>query len=192
MVAQIISRAEAKARGLKTYFTAKPCPQAHVAEKYTVSRNCIECAAAYMRRPERQAYNAGYYADHSENIKASVAKYAVRHPENVKARKAKYKAAHPEKRRAHCAKRRSMKLQQRCVCCTDAQIEAVHAISSLCGPGAHTDHVVQLALGGHDCAKNLWPMTAADHAEKTKLDARLRAEVRQRSKLLRNWALDPC
>lgn len=40
---EIISLAEAKKRGLKRYFTGKPCPQGHVAERYTTKSSCVVC-----------------------------------------------------------------------------------------------------------------------------------------------------
>jgi hypothetical protein len=39
---KIITRSEARALGLKRYFTGKPCKHGHVAER-NVSGNCTEC-----------------------------------------------------------------------------------------------------------------------------------------------------
>ena len=39
----IISRKQAKAKGLKFYFTGKPCPHGHFVEKYVSNRWCIVC-----------------------------------------------------------------------------------------------------------------------------------------------------
>lgn len=40
----IQTRAEAKINGDKKYFTGKPCPHGHTAERYTSSGHCCECA----------------------------------------------------------------------------------------------------------------------------------------------------
>lgn len=40
----IITRAEAKAAGLKRYFTGKPCKYGHIAERATVNGLCYECS----------------------------------------------------------------------------------------------------------------------------------------------------
>lgn len=40
---EVISREEAKARGLKRYFTGEPCKRGHVAERYACSRGCVAC-----------------------------------------------------------------------------------------------------------------------------------------------------
>jgi hypothetical protein len=42
-----ISRADAKAFGLKRFYTGQPCIRGHDAERYTASGACVEC----VRRP---------------------------------------------------------------------------------------------------------------------------------------------
>lgn len=44
-VLEIISRKDAKALGLKRYFTGKSCKHGHMAEKLTSSEGCMTCAA---------------------------------------------------------------------------------------------------------------------------------------------------
>lgn len=44
-----ISRAEAIRRRLSRYFTNKPCPRGHLAERYTASRSCCACSDASVR-----------------------------------------------------------------------------------------------------------------------------------------------
>jgi len=39
----IVKRSAAKAVGLTRYFTGKPCPHGHVAERYVTSGGCCEC-----------------------------------------------------------------------------------------------------------------------------------------------------
>lgn len=58
-VMEIITRAQARERGLPRYFTGKPCSFGHVAERNTTSRNCIECLKT--RHAERKKeYKAEY------------------------------------------------------------------------------------------------------------------------------------
>ena len=40
---EIITRKEALARGLKRYFTGRPCNRMHIAEHYTVNGTCLHC-----------------------------------------------------------------------------------------------------------------------------------------------------
>ena len=47
---QVISRAEAKAKGLRFYFTGKPCAKGHVAARRVANETCVECERAYMKK----------------------------------------------------------------------------------------------------------------------------------------------
>src|SRR6478752_5486237 len=52
----IISREEARQKGLKRFFTGKPCKHGHVCERRVDSSECAECGRtrgrAYHRRPD--------------------------------------------------------------------------------------------------------------------------------------------
>jgi hypothetical protein len=41
---KIISKAEAKAKGLKRYYTGVPCAKGHLSERLTGSYNCLQCS----------------------------------------------------------------------------------------------------------------------------------------------------
>lgn len=63
---KIISRTEAKALGLKRYFTGKPCKHGHIDERNTNSKVCIICCRVYSnlnslkpgKRVKKAVYNA--------------------------------------------------------------------------------------------------------------------------------------
>lgn len=42
-VPEIVTRAEAKARGLKRYFTGRPCKRGHICERYVNECICLHC-----------------------------------------------------------------------------------------------------------------------------------------------------
>jgi hypothetical protein len=52
---EIITRAQAKARGLKRYFTGKPCKRGHVAERFVRNFECVTCRNEDFRK--RRAAN---------------------------------------------------------------------------------------------------------------------------------------
>jgi 5-methylcytosine-specific restriction endonuclease McrA len=69
-----VTRAEAVAVGVKRYFTGKPCPKGHIAERWVASYSCAECqrldlVAAYAanhrgrRDRQRESAKASYEAD---------------------------------------------------------------------------------------------------------------------------------
>jgi hypothetical protein len=39
---EIVTRQEARDRGLKRYFTGQKCKRGHVAERWTCDANCVE------------------------------------------------------------------------------------------------------------------------------------------------------
>ena len=43
----IVTRKEAKERGLAWYFTGKPCPHGHVAERWASTSRCVVCDRKY-------------------------------------------------------------------------------------------------------------------------------------------------
>lgn len=56
---KIVSRKEAKERGLKRYFSGIPCRHGHISERYVSSRGCVDCN-----------HNVREYDDEKENIEA--------------------------------------------------------------------------------------------------------------------------
>lgn len=50
MAYEIISQDNAKAKGLKRYFSGLPCENGHLAERYASCHQCVECAKIYRKR----------------------------------------------------------------------------------------------------------------------------------------------
>lgn len=51
---ETITRSEAKAAGKTRYFTGRPCPRGHVAERMCASKDCVECHNARCRRSNKE------------------------------------------------------------------------------------------------------------------------------------------
>lgn len=72
----IVTREEAKAAGLKRFFSGIPCSHGHLAERFVSSKGCVECTAfrrdGYRRdNPERdRQYTRAYYTANREVVKA--------------------------------------------------------------------------------------------------------------------------
>jgi hypothetical protein len=64
----VLTRSQARTRGLARYFTGKPCARGHIAERMTCSANCVRCKkitqARYQATPKgrvaRRAAQARY------------------------------------------------------------------------------------------------------------------------------------
>lgn len=92
MAPEVISRTEAKTRGLKRYFTGAACKHGHVALRITVNGICTEC----MRDIETR-----YRDSHREKFRAKWrANEKTRDPENRQARRKKWELANPGKKTA--------------------------------------------------------------------------------------------
>jgi hypothetical protein len=72
-VMEIITRAEAIARGLKRYFTGKRCKHGHIGERTVKNRHCLACERSERHRwppdyKKRKSYLAAWYQAHREEI----------------------------------------------------------------------------------------------------------------------------
>lgn len=96
---KIITRAEAKALGLKRYFTGVPCKRGHIAERSTSKSMCWACKAednrlATAKDPEAiRARRHAHYLENYEQINARNKAYAEAHREELKRYHAEYYAA---------------------------------------------------------------------------------------------------
>jgi hypothetical protein len=101
-MAEIITPAEAFERGMKKYFTGKPCKHGHVAERYLINGYCFECSRLkWQRRPKRKQYDKtkAWRAAHPnlhEYRAEEARKWRAKHPEVYKAIKQRYRATNAE------------------------------------------------------------------------------------------------
>lgn len=171
---EIIGRADALARGLKRYFTGKPCKRGHVAERAICSKNCVECqrltGPSYQKRyrstPE-------YRARHAAEIAAS---YRAKHPNwkpIVRVTEDEKRENRKLARRAYYAKRKDYLLAlNRQTRANRHKAEGRHTAADITAlldkqggrcafcvkklsTGYHVDHVQPLAKGGSNWPSNL-------------------------------------
>lgn len=101
---EIISRQEAIARGLKRYFTGKPCPHGHLADR-VISGRCVECRKLWDRRNSRKphirvrklARERKYYADHRKTILEKQRVDRLNKPERHRARDRRHREKNHKK-----------------------------------------------------------------------------------------------
>lgn len=185
----IVTREDAKAAGLKRYFTGVPCPSGHVAFRTTINGSCFECtrlakAQEYAADPAPARRRAREWAlSNPEKARLQAVRFRQTNPTAARAAQRKYRAtvvdqireanrewwqSNPEKVKSYNGRRRARRLGQLCNCCTAADFEAVY---SQARPWRdEVDHVVPLAAGGKHCTKNLQVLTVEQHKEKTRSD----------------------
>lgn len=146
---QIVSRQEAKERGLTRYFTGKPCKHGHVDEKYVVNGSCVVCTVCATQRhqdkmPEGllREYNKARYSKGRDRFVA----YSR-----------EYKSNNRPKYRALDAKRRAQKIAATPPWLSREQhaemarhYEVSDRLTRVTGVGHHVDHIVPL-LGKNVC-----------------------------------------
>jgi hypothetical protein len=92
----IISPDEAKALGLKHYFTGEPCRRGHIAERYVSSDRCLECFREYQQE-YRPAHRAANLEKVREREREAARKHRAVDPEGFRSQQATWRAANKEK-----------------------------------------------------------------------------------------------
>lgn len=115
MADNLLTRDEARALGLKRYFTGEPCKRGHVAERYVVNKDCVACGPAKKQRVSREKrdqHNAARRAKYAQDPKlrerrsALNKQYHEAHGEELKTKLRLRRATDPEWREEQNAKRR--------------------------------------------------------------------------------------
>lgn len=68
-LAIIVSRKEAREKGVNKYFTGLECSRGHISQRYTVSAMCITCSLIHGRSEAKRKYKLKYRAANSEKLK---------------------------------------------------------------------------------------------------------------------------
>lgn len=134
---EIISKKEAKEKGLNRYFTGKPCKHGHISERRTENSNCVECQKVFMQ---------GYYKNNKEAMNASASQYYLDNRDKILEYTRKYYKDRPHVNCNNSAKRRALVLQ-RSLHGYEDEIEAIYKEASFRrdnGEDVEVDHIVPM------------------------------------------------
>lgn len=92
MANEIITRAEARAKGLKRYFTSKPCKNHHVAERQTSTGLCLEC---------KRGFDSAYYQGNKNKFREDSRRWRNENRERYRKRKREWAANNKDKMRPY-------------------------------------------------------------------------------------------
>lgn len=107
----VVTRAEAKAAGLKRYFSGRACKHGHLYERQTVNGTCLICsekmssAAAAKKPAERAASKRAWYEANIEKHRADTRAWRARNREKWREWTRGWLLKHAEKLRALRAER---------------------------------------------------------------------------------------
>jgi 5-methylcytosine-specific restriction endonuclease McrA len=119
---KVISRGEARALGLRVFFTSVACKRGHVAERYVTNGGCVECErerAAKWREanPDKERERAAKWREANPDKERERRKeYRAKNAEKLREYQARYRAENPDKVRQIAADfyvRNKEKVQQR-------------------------------------------------------------------------------
>jgi hypothetical protein len=94
---KLISRKDARALGLKRYFTGKACLRGHMGERQVLNAGCLDCQAERLRRSRRQNHahvldmERKYKNRNRERIQRNHAKYRNKNRERIRRQQARLK-----------------------------------------------------------------------------------------------------
>jgi hypothetical protein len=146
----IISRKEAKEKGLTRYFTGKPCKYGHVSNRHVVNAGCSECMKKTQRqwRQEKPEYMEQYRQNNKDAIKKSTKQYYQKNIEKYRKYSQQYCKENPDKVNAKASKRRATKLQRTPLWGDINRIKGFYKLakimSDLCKEPYHVDHIVPM------------------------------------------------
>ena len=107
---ELVSRKDAKARGLKFYFTGKACKHGHVDKRSLCNGECVACARLRWKLDTEEKKivarrnSARWRARHPDKAKEQVARWRANNPEKAKTLLKKWRAENPQRVREHAAR----------------------------------------------------------------------------------------
>lgn len=168
---ELIPKAEAKAKGLKRYFTGKACIRGEIAERYVINNACACCSCQahrkQLRKPRGSEKARVYYKKwakaHPEYAKVYSKKWRLQNPEKARAKARRQRKLYPEKKAASNRLRRA---KQAACAIEDVTPEMLHDLlqsqegrcaecSRSLATKRHLDHINPLTLGGPHAIENL-------------------------------------
>ena len=171
----VISRKDARAAGLKRYFTGKPCSRGHISERL-VNAGCVECHSILGAKAEAKARAEGkewatarsrnHYARDPQRRRDSSKRWRDRNRDRVREAGRDWR----ERNLAICAHHASLR-KARILQATPpwVDLEEIKEIYRQCPEGHHVDHIMPLVhakLCGLHVPWNLQYLPASENRRK--------------------------
>lgn len=98
---ELVSRKNAKAAGITRYFTGKPCPHGHIAQRMTSGTACVECVRLRrLRNPDENYERVKAWRKLNPEARTEEARrYREKYPEKVREKAKRWRNLHVDTRR---------------------------------------------------------------------------------------------
>jgi len=156
---KIITRKEARERGLKFYFTGVACKNGHISKRYTSYARCYQCSKQHNNTNKKREYMRRWYHSNKEHQQS----YRLR-----------WDKENPDKARHHSSSRRARVLHAMPPWADETAIQQQYAQARtwevLTGIPMHVDHIIPLQgtnVCGLHCIQNLRVIPAKCNAAKS-------------------------
>lgn len=163
----IITRKEAKAQGLKHYYTGKACKHGHVDIRHTASGDCAECGRFNAKNTydrNNGDYQRKWRAENKDKVQAQTKRRMSR--EGYAEKRKAYYEAHKGDKAEHTRRRRGQ-LKQATVFAHEK--DAINEFYRNRPEGHHVDHEIPLShprVCGLHCMANLQYLKAVENMKK--------------------------
>ena len=91
----VLTRTEAIAKGLKVYFTGKPCKHGHISNRYTAKGTCVACAL--KASDSTSEYSKTWRLTNKDRLSKLNKKYSVLNKEKRAAQNKEWRKNNPDK-----------------------------------------------------------------------------------------------
>lgn len=152
----VISCKDARAQGLKRYFTGRPCKHGHIDERH-VTGGCVECSKLDQKK---------YYHQNPEKYMAATVAYRELNREKTNAIQRRYYANNAETIKAEQSLIRAVRMQR---VPAWSEIELIAEFYANCPDGYEVDHYYPLqgeTVSGLHVFGNLQYLTRAENRAK--------------------------
>lgn len=170
----IITKAEARAKGLKRYFTGKPCKHDHLSEQYIGNGGCVKCHTKRFTSEENNRRSKMFNERRPEYAKERSRLYGKNNREQYLKNNKKWRDGNPHKLREYTETRNGYIKIAKPLWADDEKIKLIYQqrdlLTEQTGIVHHVDHVIPL-MGENVCGlhveNNLCVLTIDENLTKS-------------------------